>query len=92
MVFNSPLVVRVAKVSANACQYIACNPERLSTDQVLQLLFCFPFQQLRRLAFCLWTFFCSPPLNNPYLTSSSSSSSSFSDSDVYDMEEDLHSD
>lgn len=92
MVFNSPLVVGVAKISANACQYIACNPERLSADQVLHLLFCFPFQQLRRLAFCLWTFFCFPPPTNPFFISSSSSSSS-SDSDVFYLdEEDLHSD
>ncbi|EYU39992.1 hypothetical protein ABFS83_10G179600 [Erythranthe nasuta] len=94
MVFNSPLVVGVAKVSANACQYIACNPERLSSDQVLHLLFCFPFQHLRRLALCLWTFFCFSPPNNPnYFTSSSSSSSSSSfDFDVYDFDQDLHSD
>ncbi|PIN20418.1 hypothetical protein CDL12_06888 [Handroanthus impetiginosus] len=84
MVFNSPLVVGVVKISANACQYVACNPERLSSDQVLHLLFCFPFQQLHRLAFCLWTFFCFPP---PSDTSSSSSNSH-----VYDLEEDLHSD
>ncbi|GFP84164.1 hypothetical protein PHJA_000560100 [Phtheirospermum japonicum] len=93
MVFNSPLVVGVAKVSANACQYIACNPERLSTDEVLHLLFCFPFQNLRRFAFCLCSFFCYPSPGNPFLTSSSSSSSSSSsDSDFYDLDQDLHSD
>ncbi|KAL0452901.1 UNVERIFIED_CONTAM: hypothetical protein Slati_1268200 [Sesamum latifolium] len=94
MVFNSPLLVGVAKLSAHACQYIACNPERLPADQVLHLLFCFPFQQLRRLAFCLWTFFCFPPPNNPYLiSSSSSSSSSSSDSDLlYHLDQHLHSD
>lgn len=89
MVFNSPVIVGVAKVSANACQYIACNPERLSGDEVLRLLFCFPFQQLRRLALCIWTFFCFPPPTNPFLTSSSS----YSDSDVYDdLDPDLHID
>ncbi|CAA0837512.1 Unknown protein [Striga hermonthica] len=87
MVFNSPLVVGVAKVSANACQYIACNPERLSTDEVLHLLFCFPFQQLSRFAFCLCSFFCFPNPGNPFLTSSSSSD----DSDFYE-EDLLHSD
>ncbi|PIN20206.1 hypothetical protein CDL12_07104 [Handroanthus impetiginosus] len=86
MVFNSPLVVGVAKVSANVCQYVACNPERLSSDQVLHLLFCFPFQRLQRLAFCLWTFFCFPPPDNPYLSSSSSS-----DSDIFYLD-DQHSD
>ncbi|WRX16852.1 hypothetical protein QQP08_009339 [Theobroma cacao] len=33
MVLNSSVVVTVANVSANVCQYIACNPERLSSDQ-----------------------------------------------------------
>lgn len=89
MVFNGALMVGVANVSADACQYIACNPERLSSDQVLRLLFVFPFQQLRRLALCLWTFFCFPP-SNPYLSSSSSSLFS-SESDIYDLE-DLHTD
>ncbi|CAN4109062.1 unnamed protein product [Withania somnifera] len=67
MVFNSPIIVGVANVSADLCQYIACNPERLRSDEVLYLLFCFPCQQLRRFAFCLWTFFCFP-LPNPYLS------------------------
>ncbi|KAL3841299.1 hypothetical protein ACJIZ3_025890 [Penstemon smallii] len=89
MVLNSTVLVGVAKVSANACQYIACNPERLNPDQVLHLIFCFPFQHLRRLTICLWTFFCFPPPdNNPYyFTSSSSSSSDF----YHDLDEqDLH--
>ncbi|KAL2501492.1 FMN binding [Forsythia ovata] len=34
MVFNGGLMVGVANVSADACQYIACNPERLSSDQI----------------------------------------------------------
>ncbi|KAI3826358.1 hypothetical protein L1987_00405 [Smallanthus sonchifolius] len=84
MVMNSPLVVAVANISADICQYIACNPERLSSEQVLNLIFCFPFQQFRRFALCLWTFFCFPPNTNFY--SSSSSSSSFSSDD------DSHSD
>ncbi|GFY93575.1 hypothetical protein Acr_09g0000210 [Actinidia rufa] len=74
MVLNSSLVAEVANLSANVCQYIACNPERLSSDQVLHLLFCLPFQQFRRLALCLWSFFCFPP-PHPYLSSSSSSDS-----------------
>ncbi|CAK9136732.1 unnamed protein product [Ilex paraguariensis] len=81
MVFSSPLLAGVVNVSANVCQYIACNPERLSSEQVLYLLFCFPFQQFRRFALCLWTFFCFPP-PNPYV--------SFSDSDP-DLD-DSHSD
>lgn len=91
MVFSSPIIVGVANVSADLCQYIACNPERLSSDEVLYLLFCFPCQQFRRFALCLWTFFCFP-LPNPYLSFpsfSSSSSSLSSDSDL-DLE-DSHS-
>ncbi|KAJ7976381.1 Vacuolar fusion protein [Quillaja saponaria] len=56
MVLNSGLAVKVANVSADVCQYIACNPERLSTDTVLQLLFCFPLQELRTFTISLWTF------------------------------------
>ncbi|KAL9240198.1 hypothetical protein vseg_014444 [Gypsophila vaccaria] len=60
MVLNSQVVVMVANMSANVCQYIACNPEHLSSNQVLDLLFCFPLQQLRRFSLCFTTFFCFP--------------------------------
>ncbi|CDP14315.1 unnamed protein product [Coffea canephora] len=90
MVFNSPVVVGVANLSANACQYVACNPERLPGDQVLYLVFCVPFQQIRRFALYLWSVFCfplpphhgrdyhyyNPPPSRYYANSSSSSSSS----------------
>nr|DAD42083.1 TPA_asm: hypothetical protein HUJ06_000313 [Nelumbo nucifera] len=89
MVFNSHLVVTVANLSANLCQYIACNPERLSSQQVLELVCCFPLQQLGRLALCLWTFFCFPP-PQPYHSYSSDDSDSSSASD-YEID-DLHSD
>ncbi|KAF6139278.1 hypothetical protein GIB67_021488 [Kingdonia uniflora] len=85
MVFNSVVVSTVANLSANICQYIACNPERLSNQQVLDLVCCFPLQQLGRLALCLWTFFCFPPPDS-YLSYSSSSTSSDDDG------EDSHSD
>ncbi|GJZ38260.1 hypothetical protein Tco_0584451 [Tanacetum coccineum] len=88
MVMNSPLVVAVANISADICQYIACNPERLSSEHVLHLLFCFPFQQFRRFALCLWTFFCFPVNTGFYSSSSSASSSVSSSSD----EDDSHSD
>uniref|UniRef100_A0A2P2QWL0 Uncharacterized protein MANES_08G144600 n=1 Tax=Rhizophora mucronata TaxID=61149 RepID=A0A2P2QWL0_RHIMU len=81
MVLSSNLVVRVANLSANLCQYIACNPERLTGDQVLHLLFCFPLHQLGRLALSLWTYLCYNPTNNH--------SSIFSDSDT---DSDSHSD
>lgn len=69
MVFNSVLMVDVANLSADFWQFIGCisNTERLSSDQILYLLFCFPFQQIRRFSLCLWTFFCLP-LPNPFLS------------------------
>ncbi|CAN4118638.1 unnamed protein product [Withania somnifera] len=70
MVFNSLLVVDVANLSADFWQFIDCsNTERLSSDQVLYLLLCFPFQQIRRFSLCLWTFFCFP-LPDPFLSGS----------------------
>ncbi|KAL4607085.1 hypothetical protein ACB092_09G149500 [Castanea dentata] len=49
MVLNGAVVFWVAKVSAELWQYIACNPERLSSDRVLHLLCCLPFQYFLRL-------------------------------------------
>ncbi|KMT15622.1 hypothetical protein BVRB_3g056140 [Beta vulgaris subsp. vulgaris] len=80
MVLNSQMVVAVANISANVCQYIACNPEHLSSAQVLDLLFCFPFQQFRRLSLCLSAFFCFPYSSDPLFYPSPSSSSSSDDS------------
>lgn len=106
MVLNSSVVVGVAEVSANLCQYIACNPETLPPNQVLYLIFCFPFQQIRRLALCLCTVFCFPPpgsdppfyyitrtdpfYSSPSSSSSSSPSSSSSSLDPADIIPDLH--
>ncbi|PON44086.1 hypothetical protein PanWU01x14_269210 [Parasponia andersonii] len=59
MVLNSQVVAMVAIISANLWQYIACNPERLSSHQVLDLLFCLPLRHLRRLALSLF-----PPRSN----------------------------
>ena len=81
MVFNSLMVLSVAHVSADAWQYIACNPERLSSDQLLDLICCFPLQQLGRLALCLWTFLCLPPPDSFYSYAYYSSSSSSDDDD-----------
>ncbi|ERN20389.1 hypothetical protein AMTRI_Chr03g46080 [Amborella trichopoda] len=86
MVFNSFMVLSVASWSADICQYIAFNPQRLSSHQVLDLLCCFPLQQLGRLALCLWTFFCYP--HPEYYTDSSDTSDSDSS---YDSDY-LHSD
>merc|ERR1712226_250441 len=81
MVFNSLMVLSVAHVSADAWQYIACNPERLSSHQLLDLICCFPLQQLGRLALCLWTFLCLPPPDSFYSYAYYSSSSSSDDDD-----------
>ncbi|KAG6581681.1 hypothetical protein SDJN02_20039, partial [Cucurbita argyrosperma subsp. argyrosperma] len=83
MVLNSPVVVWVANISADLCQYVACNPERLSSDHVLYLIFCFPFHHIRRISLSLLSSLCLPSL-------SSSSSSSSSDSD-YSNTDDLDS-
>ncbi|KAJ0966286.1 hypothetical protein J5N97_027424 [Dioscorea zingiberensis] len=92
MVFNSAWVARVATLSADLCQYIACNPQRLSSAEVLDLLCCLPLHHLRRLALCLFSFFCFPTDHlHPYhyhRSSSSSSSSSSYDSDDYDSHSD----
>ncbi|RHN47467.1 hypothetical protein MtrunA17_Chr7g0253341 [Medicago truncatula] len=59
MVLNSGVVMRVAHVSARLCQYIACNPEMLSSDAVLGLIFCLPFQ---RFFFSLSSYLGYPPI------------------------------
>ncbi|KAF3442219.1 hypothetical protein FNV43_RR16135 [Rhamnella rubrinervis] len=73
---NSPAVVWVASVSANLWQYVACNPERLSSHRVLHIIFCVPFQSLRRLSLSLSSFLCFP-----FLLSSSSDDDDDADSD-----------
>ncbi|GMI99990.1 hypothetical protein HRI_003668300 [Hibiscus trionum] len=66
MVVNSSVVVAVANLSANLCQYIACNPERLETDQVLYLIFCLPCTHIGRLADSFWLCHCfNPPDHHP---------------------------
>ncbi|OWM78816.1 hypothetical protein CDL15_Pgr002987 [Punica granatum] len=86
MVLSAAVVAAVADVSANLCQYIACNPERFSSDQVLRLLFCFPFQHVRHFALSLTACLCF------VLSSDTSSSSSDSDSDLSAYSNDSHSD
>uniref|UniRef100_A0A7N0T883 Uncharacterized protein n=1 Tax=Kalanchoe fedtschenkoi TaxID=63787 RepID=A0A7N0T883_KALFE len=89
MVFSSMAVVSVARASADAWQVLACLPERLSSDQLLDLVICFPLQRMSRLALCIWTVFCFSPYPSSYPryypadSSSSSDSSSTSDDDEY---------
>lgn len=66
MVFNSLIVLSVAHLSADASQCIARFPDRLTSHQLLYLLFGFPLQQLSHLALSLWTFFCVPPPGSFY--------------------------
>ncbi|KAG2675271.1 hypothetical protein I3843_13G154900 [Carya illinoinensis] len=84
MVFSSLLVLSVAHVSVDAWQCIACMPERLSSQQLLDLICCFPLQQLGSLALCLWTFLCLPLPNTfyPYYSSSEDEDSDDSSSTV----------
>ncbi|CAM8886553.1 hypothetical protein QQ045_025024 [Rhodiola kirilowii] len=100
MVFNSTAMISVARASAEAWQVMACLPERLSSDQLLDLVICFPLQQLSRLALCIWTVCCFSPYPNSYpryypgdLDSSSSSSSTSDDEEYrYYYYSGLHSD
>ncbi|KAL1364890.1 uncharacterized protein LOC130970764 [Arachis stenosperma] len=70
MVFSSMLVVSVARVSGEAWQWAACIGEPLTTEQLVDLLCCFPLHQLGRLALCLCSFFCLPNPDSYYYYSS----------------------
>ncbi|ESW31549.1 hypothetical protein PHAVU_002G247400 [Phaseolus vulgaris] len=65
MVWNSMVVLAVARASAEAWECIA---EPLSSDQILDLVCCFPLHQL---ALCLYSFFCAPHFNYSYFPSDS---------------------
>ncbi|KAK2641538.1 hypothetical protein Ddye_023301 [Dipteronia dyeriana] len=83
MVLNSEMVLRVAHVSGEMWQYLSCVPseERMSRQQLLDVVCCLPLQQLGRFAICLWTFLCLPPPDSFYSYSYYDSSDSDSDSD-----------
>ncbi|CAN4099976.1 unnamed protein product [Withania somnifera] len=87
MTFNGVLVVSVAKVSADIWQLLACLPEPISSQQLLDLVLCFPLQQIGRLSLCVCTFLCFPHNFYSYqsyshtTTTTSSSSSYNEDSD-----------
>lgn len=83
MVFNSKLVVSVAKTSADVWQYLACLPETINNQHLLDLVLCFPLQQFGRFALCFWSFFCVPSSPDSYYLyySYDLSSDSSSDSD-----------
>nr|GLL31776.1 uncharacterized protein LOC107003290 [Ipomoea trifida] len=87
MPFSGVLLVSAATRSAEIWQYLACLPEHIASDQLLDLVLCFPAQQLGRMILRVWNFFCVPP--TPYYirrysyNSSSSSSSDDDDDDNY---------
>ncbi|KAH7836491.1 hypothetical protein Vadar_002044 [Vaccinium darrowii] len=90
MVFNSVVLLSVANISADAWQYLACFPERLSSHQLFDLLCCFPLQHFGRFAICLWTFFCLPPSPSHYYPSSYSDYDSDSSTLYYDDSDDSY--
>ncbi|CAK7339080.1 unnamed protein product [Dovyalis caffra] len=82
MVFNSLIVLSVAHISADAWQQIACLrlQDRVSSHQLLDLVCCFPLQQLGRFALYIWTFLCLPPPDS-FMSSYSYQSTSSDDED-----------
>ncbi|KAL3609017.1 hypothetical protein D5086_000037 [Populus alba] len=75
-------VIGIAHVSADVWQQIACIrfQDRVSSHQLLDLVCCFPLQQLGRLALFVWTFLCLPPPDS-FLSSYSYYSTSSDDED-----------
>ncbi|PIN17874.1 hypothetical protein CDL12_09462 [Handroanthus impetiginosus] len=71
MPFNSVLVVSTAHISAELWQRVACLPERISSDQLLDLVLCFPLQQLGRWALDVWTYLCVSPYPLSYYSDDS---------------------
>ncbi|XP_020994568.1 uncharacterized protein LOC107480508 [Arachis duranensis] len=91
MVFSSMLVVSVARVSGEAWQWAACIGEPLTTEQLVDLLCCFPLHQLGRLALCLCSFFCLPNPDSYYYYSSYLPSDDDDDDDLADDHDDYSS-
>ncbi|KAM3323951.1 hypothetical protein P3S67_005102 [Capsicum chacoense] len=86
MTFNGVLVVSVAKVSAEIWQLLACLPEPISSQELLDLVICFPLRQIGRLALYVCTFICFPHNHYSYqsythTTITTTSSSHNQDSD-----------
>ncbi|KAF8092102.1 hypothetical protein N665_0424s0034 [Sinapis alba] len=68
MVFNSAVVVAVADVSTDTWQLMWRVPswQRINTEQLMDVAFCYPMYQLSRLVLCLWTFMCLSPDDSFY--------------------------
>ncbi|KAL1565707.1 hypothetical protein AAHA92_01400 [Salvia divinorum] len=83
MPFNSVLLISTANRSAAVWQQLACLPERISSDEMVDLVICFPLQQLGRWALYVWTYLCvSPyPHRHHYEAFYSSDESDYDDGD-----------
>ncbi|KAJ6944745.1 hypothetical protein NC652_009940 [Populus alba x Populus x berolinensis] len=82
MVFNSLIVLSVAHKSADVWQQIACMglQDQVTSHQLLDLVCCFPLQQLGRFSLYIWTFLCLPPPDS-FLSSYTYQSTSSDDDD-----------
>ncbi|XP_057780226.1 uncharacterized protein LOC130998838 [Salvia miltiorrhiza] len=81
MPFNSVLLISTATRSAELWQRLACLPERISSDEMVDLVICFPLQQLGRWALYVWTFLCVSPYPHRHHYDAAYNSD---DSDYYD--------
>ncbi|KAL0843721.1 hypothetical protein Bca101_016967 [Brassica carinata] len=78
MVFRGDTVMSVAHSSADIFQRWIPASERIRSGEMLQLVCCFPLQELGRFVSWLWNYICVPPPEILYFERSSSSSSSSS--------------
>ncbi|GER41205.1 heme-responsive zinc finger transcription factor HAP1 [Striga asiatica] len=61
MPFNIVFVASTANLSAAVWQRLACLSERISNQELLDLVLCFPLQQIGRWALSVWTYLCVSP-------------------------------
>ncbi|KAL1195202.1 hypothetical protein V5N11_029115 [Cardamine amara subsp. amara] len=68
MVFRGDTVMSVAHLSAEIFQRLRSIPqsERISSGEMLQLVCCFPLQQLGRFVFWFWNYICVLPPESLY--------------------------
>lgn len=63
MVFRGDAVMSVAHLSAGIFQRFRSIPpsDRISSGEMLELVCCFPLQQLGRFVMWFWNYICVPP-------------------------------
>ncbi|ESQ42765.1 hypothetical protein EUTSA_v10015369mg [Eutrema salsugineum] len=63
MVFRGDTVMSVAHLTAEITQRLRWIPasDRISSGEMLQLVCCFPLQQLGRFVLWFWNYICVPP-------------------------------